>query len=362
MGPVEGLLRLAGKRSRREREWLVRAMADMYFATPSRSAQEARLFDEIMDMVLADVEPVARRELADRIAALEAPPPRTLRQLAGDEIDVAEPVLRHSPALSDDDLEPIARRDSEPHLIAIASRLSLSERLTDTLVSHGNDNVAGTLAGNAGARLSDQGFSILARHASANDNVLDLLVMRSDLPDRIATELLPVLASSIQARMANLDIELSAAATCDLLGATRAKLAQRLRSSATPARPLATLVELVASGELLLGEAIMELADADHLVDVAALMAHCLDLRSDIVVTHLFGEAVEPAMMLCRGAGLDPDGFSAILRLRTRRRRRACDPAAVLKDYLAIPYDAAIDVIAVVRAREARAPATVSIQ
>lgn len=352
MGPVDRLLGLAGRRSRRERHALLRAVTDMFFATPDRSATETALFDDVLDMVLAEVEPLARRELAERLAGMEAPPRRALLRLAGDEIGVAEPVLKNSPALGDDDLVPIARRPSEPHLLAIAARRRLSERVTDVLVSHGNDNVAGALAGNEGARMSEGGFTVLARHAAADDRVLDLLIMRRDLPDEIATELLPVLAASLRARMATLDLAIPATAARELVGEARSMLADRLRASATPSRPLQALVGLIDRGDLAFGEAVTELADADRLVDIAALFARRLRLRSDLVVSNLFGADVTPTMLICRAAGIDANAFSAVLRLRNRRRRDAAPPGAVLKDYLAVPRDLAAKVMASVRTRQ----------
>jgi uncharacterized protein (DUF2336 family) len=352
MGPVDRLLKLAGRRSHDERAALLRAVADMFFATPEHSTTETALFDDVLDMVLEEVEPMARRELAERLAAMAAPPRRTLLRLADDEIAVAETVLTNSPALDDDDLVPIARRSSEPHLLAIAKRRLLSERVTDVLVSHGNDNVAGTLAGNDGARMSEDGFAILARHAADNDNVLDLLIMRRDLPDKIATELLPALAASMHARMEKLDVDIPLAAACDLVGEARSMLAERLRASATPSRSLQVLVELVERGDLAFGDAVIELADADRMVDIAALFARRLKLRSDLVVTNLFGDDVTLAMLICRAAGLDANAFSAALRLRNRRRRDHTAPGSVLKDYLAVPPDLAAKVILSVRTRE----------
>ncbi|MDQ2080447.1 DUF2336 domain-containing protein [Xanthobacteraceae bacterium Astr-EGSB] len=352
MGPVDRLLKLAGRRSHDERAALLRAIADMFFASAERSTTETALFDDILDLVLEEVEPVARRELAERLAAMDAPPRRTLLRLAGDEIDVAESLLTNSPALGDDDLVPIAKRRSEPHLLAIARRRLLSERVTDVLVSHGNDNVAGALAGNDGARMSDDGFAILARHAVANDNVLDLLIMRRDLPDKVATELLPVLAASMHARLENLDVGIPVAAACDLVGEARSLLAARLRASATPSRPLEVLVRLIDRGDLSFAAAVVELADADHIVDVAALFARRLKLGSDIVVSNLFGTDVTLTMLICRAAGLDVNAFSATLRLRNRRRRDHAAPGAVLKDYLAVPPDLAAKVIQSVRTRE----------
>jgi uncharacterized protein (DUF2336 family) len=51
---------------------LVQATATAFLAAPQRSTTEINLFDEIMDKVLAEVEPLARRELAERLAELTA--------------------------------------------------------------------------------------------------------------------------------------------------------------------------------------------------------------------------------------------------------------------------------------------------
>jgi hypothetical protein len=306
-------------------------------------------------MVLADVEPLARRELSERLAELAAPPRQTLLRLADDEIDVAEPVLVCSPALGDDDLEPIMLRQSQAHLLAIARRNALSERLTDILVEHGNDHAAGAVAANAGAQFSDGGFSMLVRRAAANDNLLDRLVMRRDLPEQIATELLPVLAASMRAKIEGLSAGIGEDAAGELVGEACAMLAERLRASATQARPLALLVKLTERGNLLFGEAVLELADADHLVDLAALIARKLGLRSDMVVSNLFGPDIEPAMLICRAAGLDLNAFSAVLRLRQRRKRAGHGrPGEALRNYLGIPYDVAASIVESVRLRECK--------
>src|SRR5262249_35452251 len=196
------------------------------------------LFDDIMDRVLSEVEPVARRELADRLADIAEAPHRTLVRLAGDVIDVAEPVLTRSPALRAAALAPIARELDRDHPSAIARPQSLSSRLTDILVERGDDAVAGTVTGNEGARFSDSGFALLATRASSNVVILNRLVMRSDLPERVANELLPVLASSIAKTIeaTNAETEVSAR---KMIGDARALLADRLRAASRRARPLA---------------------------------------------------------------------------------------------------------------------------
>ena len=348
----ETLKQLAREPSPERRRELVQGIAIAFFATPQRSENEVSLFDEIMDKVLAEVEPVARRELAERLSELTDAPQRTLVRLAGDAIEVAEPLLRCSPALRDEHLEPIARTHSQDHLMAIAQRMTLSERLTDILVERGNDHVAGTVTGNEGARFSDAGFEWLAVRASANEAILNRLVMRNDLPERVANDLLPVLAGSIAEKIQTTHAEAKVSAR-QLIDDARSLLADRLRAAVSRSRPLAVLNEQVERGNLTMAEAVVELADADELVDLAALVAMRLGVHSDTVVRNLFLGGEQTLMLICRAAALDLDAFSAIVRMRNRRRRgSAVEPARLMKDYLRIPRPIAENVMRTVREQE----------
>jgi uncharacterized protein (DUF2336 family) len=345
----ETLERLAREPSPERRGELVRGLAAAFFAAPQRSANEIALFDEIMDEVLSEVEPMARRELAECMADLTAPPQRTLVRLASDAIEVAEPVLSRSPALNDEHLEPIARTHGQNHLLAIARRQALSQRLTDILVERGNDEVACTVSGNEGARFSDSGFEWLAVRASANVAILNRLVMRSDLPERVTQSLIPALAHSIAEKIGARDVdnELSARR---LLDEARALLSERLRAAVSRARPLAVLRDQIARRNLTLSEAVVELADADELGDLAALLGMGLRMPSEMVVRNLFLGADETLMLLCRAAMLDVDAFSAILRMRNRRRRGTkLESTRLIEDYLRIPRPVAVNVMLTVR-------------
>jgi uncharacterized protein (DUF2336 family) len=348
----ETLKQLAREPSPERRRELVLAIANAFFAAPQRSASEINLFDEIMDKVLAEVEPLARRELAERLSELTEAPQRTLVRLAGDVIDVAAPLLTRSAALRDEHLEPIARTQSQDHLMAIAQRKTLSERLTDILVERGNDEVAGTVTGNEGARFSQAGFEWLAARASASETILNRLVMRSDLPERIANDLLPVLAGSIAEKIEATNAETKVSAR-KLIDEARSLLSDRLRAAVSRARPLAILNDQVGRGNLTVAEVVVELADADELVDLAAFVALRLGVHSDTVVRNLFLGGEQTLMLICRAAALDLDAFSAILRMRNRRRRgSAVEPARLMKDYLRIPRPIAENVMRTVREQE----------
>src|SRR5580704_15165465 len=141
---------LARERLPRKRHELLRALTDALFdSAPGLSAKERTLFDDIVERVLDDVEPLARRELAERLAAFQGAPHRVVVRLAGDIIEVAEPVLTHSPVLAED------------HLLAISRRDWVSEPISDILVDRGDALVLDAMAENLGARFSVPGAAAL---------------------------------------------------------------------------------------------------------------------------------------------------------------------------------------------------------
>jgi uncharacterized protein (DUF2336 family) len=348
----ETLKKLAREPSPARRHELMRAISTAFFATPRHTPNELSLFDDIMDMVLEEVEPLARRELSERIADLADVPYRTLRRLARDAIEVAEPLLTRSPALADEDLAPIAREQSQQHLLAIARRMTLSEVVTDILVERGNDEVAGTVTGNAGARLSDAGFEKLAARAIACETILNRLVMRRDLPERVATDLLPMLATAIATKIEAADAQVETPAAHKLIGDARRLLADRLRTTMSGARPIALLDEQIATGNLSPSEAVVEVANADEPLELAVFLAGRLGLRSETVVRNIFGAGEETLMLICRAAALNVAALQAILRLRARRRCPVAAPDQILKDYMRIPRQMAENVMRSVREKE----------
>ena len=119
---------------------------------------------------------------------------------------------------------------------------------------------------------------------------------------------------------------------------------------ATRASPLAVLSDQVARGNLTVSEAVVELADADELGDLAALIGLGLRMPSEMVVRNLFLGGGETLMLLCRAATLDVDALSAILRMRDRRRcGTKLEPKRLIEDDLRIPHPVAVNVMLTVR-------------
>ena len=149
------------------------------------------LFDGLLTVLVPHAEIKERAELAERLSLLANAPRMLVGQLAREnEILVAGPLLRRSPALDEPTLLDIASAKGQGHLLAMSERPVLSTTLTDVIIRRGDREVVRRAAGNAGAQFSENGFSELIRRANW-DGVLTLTVgQRHDLSDRHLKELL----------------------------------------------------------------------------------------------------------------------------------------------------------------------------
>jgi len=163
---------------------ILRRVTDLFLAeADSYSDAHVDLFDGVISRLAVKIEVKARAELAHRLAPVNQAPPNTVRMLAHDEaIEVAGPILSHSNRLTDDDLVAIANGKAQDRLLAISKRVSISETVSDALVTHGDRDVVLSVTQNAGAKISDYGYGTLIDR-SINDEVLAICVAnRKDIP------------------------------------------------------------------------------------------------------------------------------------------------------------------------------------
>lgn len=187
MGPQDRfyeLLRLASERSGEKRRDLLRAITDMFLENPEACGERmSRLFDDVACRLADDVDATERRVLADRIADINDAPRGIIRKLAHDEIGVADPILRFSPALQDEDLIEIATVKDQAHILAMTQRRALAAGVTEAIAKFGDKTALRSLSGNRGAMFSENGASILVSRSGDDRETLSNLYVRDDLPD-----------------------------------------------------------------------------------------------------------------------------------------------------------------------------------
>src|SRR5262249_9621282 len=149
------------------------------------SEEQVGVFDDVMARLVRTIEAKARVILAQRLAAIANAPWGVIHILAfDDDIDVAQPVLRHSARLHDSALLANANTKSQRHLFAISQRRRLSEAVTDILVQRGDRDVVHSVAKNAGALFSDAGFQTLVTRAANDDDLATYVGGRRAMPRR----------------------------------------------------------------------------------------------------------------------------------------------------------------------------------
>ncbi|HTQ33640.1 MAG TPA: DUF2336 domain-containing protein, partial [Stellaceae bacterium] len=160
--------------------------------------EHVALFDDVIGCLIEEIEVKALAELARRLAPAPNAPRGVVATLAkNDDIAVAGPVLQQAP-ISDPDLKYIAETKSQAHLLALSTRLGISETITDVLVRRGDIEVARSVANNHKARLSEHAFTTLVKRAERDGVLAEKVGLRTDIPPRLFRELLMKASGVVQ--------------------------------------------------------------------------------------------------------------------------------------------------------------------
>lgn len=158
-------------RGRTARQVLLRRLADVVSLPASRiNAFERAVVGDLLVDVLRPATLEERRRVALRLAPLGELPDALKRLLLRDEPPVAAPLLEDCAALSDADLIGCARDATIRHRLMMAARRDLSEAVTDTLLSWGEEPVIAAVLANPSARLTQtslEGVIALSRSSRA---------------------------------------------------------------------------------------------------------------------------------------------------------------------------------------------------
>ena len=180
---IEDLEDAIASGSRDKRLNTLRRVTDLFVLGASQySEDQIAVFDDVIDRLAREIEVDARAQLAQRLAPIPNAPIKVIHALADDLIDVAGPVLAGSARLTDKELIDYATGKSQDHLLAISKRETLSEAVTDVLVTRGDTEVVRSVARNEGARFSDSGFGILVQRSEGDDVLAEHVGLRQDLP------------------------------------------------------------------------------------------------------------------------------------------------------------------------------------
>jgi uncharacterized protein (DUF2336 family) len=182
---------------------MLRQVTDLFLSDADRlNENQIGVFDDVLVRLIERMESRTLAQLSTTLSNSALAPKEIVRQLAyHEEASVAVPVLSKSNRLSEGDLIEIASTRGQQHLLAISSRETLNEPLTDALIKRGNSQVSHALANNAGARFSELGYSTLVENAEKDVELAQKLGLRLDIPIGMLRELLSKATAAVRARL-----------------------------------------------------------------------------------------------------------------------------------------------------------------
>jgi hypothetical protein len=201
---IDELEEAVGSGSSAKRVTTLRRVTDLFLHDGERlSEDQVRVFDDVLCHLVARVETRVKAELSGRLASLEYAPTGVIERLArDDEIAVAGTVLASSTRLTTTTLVDIARTKGQDHLLAISGRANLPEAVTDVIVDRGESKVIRRLADNASARFSEAGYTGMVAHAESDDELTEILGLRTDLPLKFLRDLLQRATDAMRSKLA----------------------------------------------------------------------------------------------------------------------------------------------------------------
>jgi uncharacterized protein (DUF2336 family) len=273
------------------------------------------LFDGILIGLVPHTEIAARAALAERLSMLAEAPRGLVGQLArDDEISIAGPLLRRSPLIDEGALIEIARLKGQGHLLAMSERPALSADLTDVIVRRGDREVVRRTAGNAGAKFSHAGYSVLIRRAG-QDGALTLAVGQRD--DLSGPQLRDLLAGSVDIVRRRLFDVVKPGRQADIKQAMSeiSGEPERVESGRDFAPAQRAILALHSSGELN-EAALFGFAKAHKYEESVAVLAAMSGVKIATLDRLISGDRHDPILIAGKAVGLEWATVRALILLR----------------------------------------------
>lgn len=292
---------------------------------PAFRDEHVALFDDIMGHLIEEIEVRALAELARRLAPVPNAPQGVMTTLAkNDDIAVAGPALKQA-KIPEPDLRHIAETKSQAHLLAMSTRLGLSEALSEVLVRRGDTAVARSVADNDKARLSDRTFSTLVQRAERDGVLAEKVGTRKDIPPRLFRELLIKASGVVQERLlAHAKPETQAE-----IRRVLKKVTQDVAKKVAPRNYTAALAAVQArhKEQALTEQDVADYAKSGKYEETIAALATLSAVPVEVVDRLVNGERPDPVLILARAAGFGWRTVRAIMAARPDGRGQNLEAA-----------------------------------
>ncbi|MGY3508184.1 DUF2336 domain-containing protein [Bradyrhizobium lupini] len=335
----------------------LRRVTDLFVGNASDySDDHVRVFDDVFQCLIEEIETSAKALLADRLAPIAAAPPKIIRTLALDEvIEVSGPVLSKSERLDEEILIEIARTRGQAHLKAISLRRVLSEALTDVLVTRGDEDVVQSTVSNPGAQLSEGSLADLVTRAERDDDLASCIGLRPDLPRHHYLKLVAKASLAVRRKLEAAHPEFA-----DDVSSVVQEAAQRIRAASMTRqteRARALVKSLHEDGRLTELQ-VATFAEQGKFDETNAGLAALAGVAVEIAETMMIESRIEGVMILAKVAAMQWSSVRAIIALREKLSGGSQTDMLTLRDaYEALRSSTAQQVLRFHRMQQGATPA-----
>jgi uncharacterized protein (DUF2336 family) len=301
-------------RSTAGRSDTLRKVTDLFVDGAGRyNDQQVALFDDVIGRLADATDQAAKAELSERLAAVDNAPAKLVGRLAADDaIDVARPVLARSTCLTEQQLADLAATKGRGHMLAIAGRTTLGAATTDALIHRGDMQVLRTVAGNAGAQVSERGYGVLVDHATADPRLAECVALRPDIPAKHFRTLIAIAPEAVQQRLASTNPHLA-----ERIRQVMAEVAQEKAHAVQRDYTLAQqAVAGLAKAGTLNDEMVAEFAKAGQFEESVASLAALGQLGIEAAARLLTSEPTDTLLIVVRAIDLSWPTARALMLLR----------------------------------------------
>ena len=292
---VSGPSEAVGTSGAHRRNMVLRVLTDLFVTDGERqTAAEREINAELMVNLASEAGLVIRQEVAERLAYHPDPPRQLVGLLAADDIVVARPLLRHSPALSDEDLAQIILTTTIEHGRAVASRPALGVAVSDAIIAIEDAEAALTMLRNPHTALSGEGIRRLGRVARSDAAMVEALLARDNLEPAVLADLFWHTTSG-----------------------NREAIFARLNADADwPSEQLpinAALRRANAESRKIVQEGLSKIMLARRIDDFRDLFGRAMGITPALSERIIKDEGGEPFAVACRAAGFTHEAYSTLL-------------------------------------------------
>lgn len=186
--PAETSIRMTDDEDEDVRLILVKRLVKLLpHLNPDQHVEVYALTMQALSKLAEDQVTHVRIALSSSLKDIARTPPDLARRLAADiEREVAEPIIKFSLSLSDDDLMEIIKRHPDSwHSEALAGRQHLAPLISREILEAGSDSAKQALASNETAELDQETLTLILDRAKDNASLLQAYQARRALPRKV---------------------------------------------------------------------------------------------------------------------------------------------------------------------------------